>query len=273
MNMTLDMPTRKRVSMLPGVGWTGARRVLPAIALVAMYASAVDSALAAEMAAREVRVRPSAVGELTVSGSIDGESTFGWTVMVQLVPRSDARGSLEFTTVPETATPRRATFEVRSLGGQAASIALLQQHALEMDIRQGADVWPDVGSFTPFDTDRSGSRVRNGAVDDNGTLLKSSVSFDGVLARFPIRAGQGASGTWDVLLYTRAGESGWEDCDTRLVNGTVTVTPEACRSAQQCNDGNPCTSDTCQAGTCSYADIDDCKRSRRATKGRRSLGK
>lgn len=272
MNVTLDMPTRRRISMLPSAGWTGARCVPPVIALVAMFAS-VHSAIAAEIAVREVRLRPSAVGELTVRGSIDGEPTFGWTVMVQLVPRSDVRGSLEFTSVPETTAPRRATFEVRSPGGQAANIVLHQQHALEMDIRQGDDVWPQVGSFTPFDTDRSGSRVQNGAVDDNGTLLKSSVSFDGVLARFPIRAGQGASGTWDVLLYTGAGASGWEDRDTRLVHGTVTVTPEACTNAQQCSDGNPCTSDTCQAGTCSYADIADCERSRRATKGRRSLGK
>ena len=253
-------------------GWRGTRRVLHTAAWIATCMSA-HSAFAAEMAVREVRIRPSAVGVITVSGSIDGESTFGWTVMVQLVPRSDARGSLEFTSVPETATPRRATFEVRSLGGQPASIALLQRHALEMDIRQGDDVWPQVGSFTPFDTDRSGSRVQNGAVDDNGTLLKSSVSFDGVLARFPIRAGRGASGTWDVLLYTGAGESGWEDVGTRLVHGAVTVTPEACSSAHQCNDGNPCTSDTCQSGTCAHVDVEDCERPRRAARRRRSSGK
>lgn len=272
MNTTLDMPTRRRIPMLPNTGWTGVRCVLRAVAMIAMYTS-VHSAFAAEIAVREVRVQPNAVGELSVTGSIDGEVSFGWTVMIQLVPRSDARGSLEFTSVPETTVRRRAGFEIRSSGGQAANIVLHQRHALEMDIRQGDDVWPEVGSFTPFDTDRSGSRVQNGAVDDNGTLLKSSVSFDGVLARFPIRAGQGTSGTWDVLLYTGAGESGWEDCETRLVHGTVTVTPEACSSAQQCSDGNPCTSDTCQAGTCSYADIDDCKQSRRGTKGRRSLGK
>lgn len=272
MNTTLDRLTRRRIAMLPSAGWKGARRVPPVIALVAMFASA-HCVFAAEMAAGEVRVRPNTVGELAVSGTINGESTFGWTVMVRLVPRSDARGSLEFTSVSQTTAPHRATFEVRSPGGQAANILLHQRHALEMDVRQGEDVWPQVGSFTPFDTDRSGSRVQNGAVDDNGTLLKSSVSFHGVLARFPIRAGQGARGTWDVLLYTGAGASGWEDCDTRLVHGTVTVTPEACSSALQCNDGNPCTSDTCQAGTCSNAEIADCERSGRATKGRRSLGK
>jgi hypothetical protein len=163
---------------------------------------------------------PGATAGLMVNGNIEGESTYGVTTLVTLVPRAGNSGTLAFTTAPP------------------------------IDITAVNDPWPGVGAFTPFDTNLSGSSTLNGSVDDNGSFVSGPVVFSGPLARFPLVASSDADGVWDVLLRTAAGDSRWENLNTVLVNGAVVVTADACLVDSNCDDGNPCTADVCALGVC-----------------------
>lgn len=134
---------------------------------------------------------------LVVHGHIDGDSTFGVTVMAQILPRAGNTGTVVFTPAPPT------------------------------DIVQLGDPWEGVGTFDAYDTDAPGFdwffSTLNGSVDDNGGFTPSPVIFDGALTGFPIVASEDASGIWDVVLSTDPGASGWEDLVTTLTPGTITV--------------------------------------------------
>jgi hypothetical protein len=153
-----------------------------------------QTAPAASLEAGSSVLAPGAGGNLIVTGTIDDEATFGVTILIEILPRAGNSGSVEFTPAPPN------------------------------DVIQLGDPWPGAGTFTPYDTDAIGfAASRNGSVDDNGTFLSSPVTYDGALAVFPIAAGPGASGVWDVVLSTSVGDSGWEDVATTFVAGTITV--------------------------------------------------
>ncbi len=132
-------------------------------------------------------------GVVIVDGQLQGESTFGVTVIVRLIARPGARGQVRFTAAPP------------------------------IDIFQLGDAWPAAGTFSPYDTDITGSPVLNGCDDDNGTFVPTSTNFNGSLARFPVEASANAAGTWDAVLTSPIGDSGWVGLTTTLVAGTVTV--------------------------------------------------
>jgi len=168
---------------------------------------------------------PGATTGLIVSGNIEGQSTYGVTVLVELIPRAGNAGTLAFTSAPP------------------------------VDITQLGDPWPGVGFFSPFDTDVSGSPLFNGSVDDNGTFITAAVTFSGPLARYPLVASSGANGVWDVRLQTTDGNSGWEGLTTVRINGTVMVSAGACLVNTDCDDANPCTNDVCTLGACGHSAV------------------
>jgi len=165
-------------------------------------------------------VPPGSTVNVDVSGTLGGDSTFGVTILVELVPRAGTTGTIEFTAAPP------------------------------VDVVQVGDPWPGAGTFTPFDTDTTGSVLLNGSVDDNGTFVPGAVTFGGVLTSFPTSVSAGAAGTWDVFLSTSAGDSSWEGILTGLIDGTITVTAGACIDNVECDDTNVCTDDSCVAGAC-----------------------
>ncbi len=132
-------------------------------------------------------------GNLVIEGVINGEPTFGVTILVALSPRPGARGNVTFSPAPP------------------------------VDITQVSDPWPDVGTFSAFDTDLSGSLTLNGSVDDNETFLADPLVFSGPLASFPITTSSNALGTWDVLLSTSEGDSKWEGAFTALLSGVIEI--------------------------------------------------
>jgi hypothetical protein len=130
---------------------------------------------------------------VVVSGEILGQSTFGVNVMVELVPRPGATGTVRFTPAPPT------------------------------DITQLGDPWPEVGAFNPYDTDVSFSELLNGSVDGDGLFVPNQVWFSGPLAEYPLEISPDAHGVWDVNLCTSVGDSSWEGLTTTLTPGTITV--------------------------------------------------
>lgn len=132
-------------------------------------------------------------GNLVIEGVINGEATFGVTILVAISPRPGARGEVFFSLAPP------------------------------VDITQLSDPWPEVGTFTPYDTDLSGSLTLNGSVDDNDKFLADPLVFSGPLASFPITTSNNALGTWDVLLSTSQGDSKWEGASTALLSGVIEV--------------------------------------------------
>ena len=152
----------------------------------------------ASLAVVDLDMSYGSTADLLVSGLISGFDTFGFTLFVEIVPRGGNMGSVVFTSAPPT------------------------------DVFQIDDVWPGAGTFTPFDTDWTGSPLLNGCVDDNGTLA-GPVAFSGLLAGFPVTASSDAGGVWDVVLSTFAGDSTWENIPdpvpTTLVAGTIVVAP------------------------------------------------
>jgi len=146
-----------------------------------------------ELAVNDVVMSPGASAELVVSGDISGESTFGVTILVEIMPRAGARGAVTFTPAPP------------------------------IDISQVGDPWPGVATFTPLDTDLSASLALNGSVDDNGIFIPEPVTFSGSLSGFPLQASSDAQGVWDVLLATSADDSSWEGLVTTLKPGTIAV--------------------------------------------------
>ena len=173
-----------------------------------------------------ISMPPGATGTVTVSGTISGESTFGVNILVELVPQAGTTGTLEFTPEPP------------------------------VDITQIGDPWPGVGLFDPFDTGSTFSATLNGSVDDNGSLVPASVTFDGALSGFPVVASGDASGVWDVVLATSVGSSDWQGLATKLVAGTVTIAAGTCSDDSQCDDGIDCTDDTCVASACVFTPND-----------------
>ncbi len=168
-------------------------------------------------------VPPGRSRDLVVNGNINARPAFGVTILVELTPRAGAVGNVTFTPAPPT------------------------------DILQRGDPWASAGTFTAFDTDSVGSLSLNGSVDDNGTFVDAVVTFSGPLTAFPITVDAGASGVWDVSLTTSSGASGWDavaTLTTVLADGTITVTAGACITNSECNDGNQCTTDLCNAGVC-----------------------
>ena len=207
---------------------------------------------AAELSVADLKIRPHGQGQVVVSGTIDGESTFGVTVMVELTARPESTGTLEFTPVLAPVPAQRKSFSVHRRPGRLEEVRVAEVRRPEVDIVQRGDPWPDQGTFSAFDTDNTGAPTLNGAVDDNGTFVAEPVSFSGTLSVFPVRASKGACGVWDVTLTTSKGDSGWEGVETTLVAGTITVTPDACASNRDCRDRDPRTVDSCEAGTCRH---------------------
>ena len=148
---------------------------------------------AATVGVRDLALDPGEVGVIITEGAVDNESTFGVTVLIELVPQPGNRGTVTFTPAPPT------------------------------DIGLAGDPWPGAGTFSPFDTDLSGSSALNGAVNDNGTFVPAPLTYDGLLAGFPVVASVDASGTWDVVLSTTSGDSSWEGLVTVLQPGIITV--------------------------------------------------
>jgi hypothetical protein len=148
----------------------------------------------AVLAAADLLLPAGRIGEVVVSGEIAGQSTFGVTVVVALVPRAGAVGTVTFTPAPP------------------------------VDIRELGDPWPGVGRFDAYDTDRTFSLLLNGSGHDNGTYVPGPVTFAGALAAFPVTATADARGVWDVKLTgPEEATSLLEGLASALLEGTVTV--------------------------------------------------
>lgn len=210
------------------------------------------SASAAELSVGNVHVRPNGEGRIVVSGSIDNEATFGVTIRIELVPRPGSRGIVEFTPVEAGVSARRGSISIEHKPGRPDEIRVSSAAAADMDVTQLGDPWPDRGTFSPFDTDRSGSPTLNGMVDDNGTFMPSNLAFSGALSEHPFRASADARGVWDVTLSTSRGSSGWEGVSTNLSDAIIVIRSKACLSSRECDDDNDCTVDVCDAGACKH---------------------
>lgn len=220
--------------------------------VAAIGSLSATSSSAAELSLGNVHIRPNTEGRIIVSGSIDDETTFGLTIRIELVPRPGSVGTVEFTPVEAGVSGRRGTISIHHKTDSSDEVRVSSATASDMDVVQVGDPWPNQGTFSPFDTDRSGSPTLNGVVDDNGTFIPTAVVFSGVLSAHPFRAGAGASGVWDVTLSTSHGRSGWEAVSTVLSDAIIVVTPKACVSRGDCDDGNDCTLDVCDAGVCRH---------------------
>ena len=133
---------------------------------------------------------------IVASGEIAGAETVGVTILLELMPREGATGTVEFTPSPP------------------------------IDIVQLDDPWPGVGSFSAFDTDPipvgTGSAIRNGSVDYDGAAVPSPVTYAGSLAGFPVVASSDAGGVWDIRLALEDGSlSSWEGLITGMHHGTL----------------------------------------------------
>ncbi len=178
-------------------------------AVLAVWSANSAPSNAAELSVSRIAMPPNSTTSLVVSGTIDNESTFGVTILLEIIPRFNARGLVIFT--PAT-------------GGQIN------------DIIQVGDAWPAAGGFTPFDTDLSGSFFLNGSIDDNGVFLPQPLTYTGPLTQFGILASDDARGVWDVRLVTSFGPSSWEGVPTTLNAGTVTVGAGTCVVDVDCDD-------------------------------------
>lgn len=216
-----------------------------------------QSLMAAELSVGDLKIRPHGQGQIVVSGKIDGESTYGVTIMVELVPRPGGRGTVEFTPAVAEVPTQRPSFSVQRSAGKADAVRVAKPQRSDVDVVQLGDPWLDQGSFTPFDTDVTESPTLNGTVDDNGTFIAGPVTFSGVLSTFPVRTSANARGVWDVNLSTSKGDSGWEGVPTTTTAGVLTVTPKACMDHRECQDRDACTIDTCDAGTCTHVRQDE----------------
>lgn len=231
----------------------------------------ISAAMGAELRVGDSLLRPGGTGLVTVSGSIDMEETYGVTVMIELVPRATAQGTLEFTSVRVAAPMQRAGVTVEPDVGEYGRVRVSIAKRVDVDVRQPGDPWPEIGSFTAYDTDHTESTTLNGSVDDNGSFVPSAVSYDGRLSAFPISASGNAEGVWDVYLSTSAGDSSWEGVATDLFAGTVTVSRTACSRDRDCRDKDPCTTDSCSAGVCQHVQVSgDCKSTPQGSEGRKT---
>lgn len=152
----------------------------------------------ASLTAADLNLAQGATGELVVTGAIAGDSTFGVTIVAEVVTRPGNSGTVSFTLSPPS------------------------------DIAQLGDPWPGAGTFNVFDTDSPGfSATLNASIDDDGSFLGAPVTFAGPLTGFGVVASGDAAGVWDVQLSTIAQDSTWEGVTTLLTSGTVTVLPTA----------------------------------------------
>jgi hypothetical protein len=187
--------------------------------------------------------------------------------MLELVPRQGSRGSVSFTSVPAGHAQGRPSFVIHKTSKNEDAVRINQVRRAGVDIRQLEDAWPEVGSFTAFDTQQAGAPVLNGAVDDNGTFVAAPLTFSGGMASFPVKASPDARGVWDVTLRTSAGDSSWEGLETTLTGGTIAIGRGVCEQHRDCDDGDPCTRDICRAGTCAHVpDKRACRESESAGK-------
>lgn len=220
--------------------------------VAAIVSLSATSGFAAELSLGNVRIRPNGEGRIVVSGSIENEATFGVTIRIELVPRPGSAGTVEFTPIVAGVPARGGSISIHQKTGDHAEVRVSSASASDMDVEQLGDPWPNQGSFSPFDTDRSGSPLLNGVVNDNGTFIPSAVEFSGPLSAHPIRASADARGVWDVTLTTSHGRSGWEGVSTALSDAILVITWKACTSSSDCDDGSECTLDVCEAGSCRH---------------------
>ncbi len=168
-------------------GWKG----ITGIFLLLLCVS--EGAESPELSVGNATLHPGATGVLAVYGHISGDSTFGVTIMAQIISRSGNTGTVVYTPAPP------------------------------VDVVQLGDPWNESGTFDAFDTNSLGFfATLNGSVDESGGV-HAPVTFDGALTGLPIVASEDASGTWDVILSTSEGDSGWVDLVTTLTPGTITV--------------------------------------------------
>ena len=214
-------------------------------------------AYAANMSIENVVLQAGETGRVVVEGKITGESTFGWTLMLEIHARQGNRGTVTFTPALEGTVLQRPVVHVDEGWDGRTRVRLEQQQRPDVDIAAMQDVWPDGGTFTPFDTQLTGSVTRNGAVDENGTFIPEAISFSGGLASFPIIASPTARGVWDVMLHTSAGTSDWEGIETIRIGGSIAVGVSECANRQECDDRERCTEDTCEHGICKHVPVND----------------
>ena len=245
---SLKHPPCKRIrrSQRPlALPWT--RRTAAVVVLLASSYCA-----AAELSVGNIMVRPNGNGRIVVSGSIDNESTFGVTIMLELVPRPGSVGTVEFTPVRTAAPQRRGSVSILGMTDRPDEVRVTRTAASDVDVAEIGDPWPDQGNFSPFDTDETKSPTLNGVVSDNGTFIAAPVAFQGTLSVHPIRVSPGARGIWDVTLATSRGSSGWEGIPTVLRDATIIISSKACASRSDCDDDDDCTIDSCEAGVCTH---------------------
>lgn len=231
------------------------RRICCVVACIGCLS--VSGAFAAELSVGTLLMRAGSDGQVVVSGSIAGEATIGVTIRLEIRPRPGSIGTVEFTPVEDTAPLRRGSIAVHHQKGRASAVSVIAETAADADIVQAGDPWPDQGTFSTFDTDRTTAATLNGTVDDNGTFIPTATEYHGTLSAFPIRVSAGASGVWDVVLSTSRGDSSWEGVPTILQGATVTVASKACVSAADCGDSDACTVDRCVAGVCVHEIVDE----------------
>ena len=197
-------------------------------------------------------VRANGKGRIVVSGSIDNDSTFGVTIMLELIPRPGSVGTVEFTPVRTAAPQRRGSVFIHAMTDRPDEVRVSRTAAPDVDVAEIGDPWPDQGNFSPFDTDETKSPTLNGVISDNGTFMAAPVAFQGSLSVHPIRVSPDARGIWDVTLATSRGSSGWEGIPTVLRDATIIINSKACVSRSDCDDRDDCTIDSCESGACSH---------------------
>ncbi len=127
---------------------TRLQRIAPFVLLTSVGAPAAE---AASLSVQDLTLAAGDTAFAFVEGSVQDGSTFGVTIIVEIVRWPDSQGTLTFTPAPPT------------------------------DIALAGTPWLGTGTFTPFDTDVSGSLLLNGAVVDNGKFVPSPVTYDGTL--------------------------------------------------------------------------------------------
>jgi len=145
------------------------------------------------LAVENILVSSGDTANVIVHGAINGEETFGVTILVEIVPREGAVGDVWFTLSPPS------------------------------DISQVGDPWVDRGLFSSYDTDLVFNDCLNATVDDDGNYLPVPVWYSGPLSMFPVQTSFDAVGIWDVHLSTSVGDSDWEGVSTVLLSGTIEV--------------------------------------------------